>query len=322
MKPKFIILIATLLILAVLASIILSNFTVYKTQIFNRATLFPGGSKNINNNCLKTEAIITAKPIHSGDLIVMLSNPVNLEHPAYAGIKDRQITVPVFAYLVHHEKYGYYLIDSGCEESYVGNPYGPMKGLLVSKVVPQTLLNPDNAIEKQLSDVLDEINGVFFTHLHFDHTSGLPALPCGLDYFAGKNEQSFNIKWLLEANHFKNYDVIYQFDFESNDAQELSVGKAIDVFGDYSFWAISTSGHSKGHVSYLVNTSDHPVLIAGDACITNKNLEKGVGSGTSSGDRETDQNTVEKIKEFIDSHSEIEVWPGHDYPKGFVVVGN
>lgn len=319
MKPKFIVLIAVALILAFVAIYILLNLKAFETKPFDRATLFGGesdeGSEQNSDDYLKTDVVITATPIHSGNLKVMLSNPVNLSHPAMAGKEDKETTVPIFAYLIHHEKYGYFLVDSGCAESYASNPYGPMKGLIVSNAMPQTQLEADDAIDKQIDGVRDELKGVFFTHLHFDHTSGLPALPENLLYFAGRGEQFVNIKWLLEANHFNKSDVVNMFDFEQ--AQELPVGKAIDVFGDQSFWAISTTGHSNGHVSYLVNTPDHPVFIAGDACITNECLAFGVSSGTSSGDIETDQKTVERIKAFADSHPEVEVWTGHDYPVGF-----
>ncbi len=318
MKLKFIILIIVALFLGISAGCILLNLTVYTTQPFDRGTLISHTNQTDDTNSkvdfLTTESIITATPIHSGDLMVMLSNPVNLSHPAFAGVEDQEIMVPIFVYLIHHETYGYFMVDSGCTDSYASTPYGPMKGLLVPSAMPETKLEADQSVESQLSAFLQEIKAVFFTHLHFDHTSGVPALTDKMLFFAGKGEQSTNIKWLLEANHFEKTDVVYLFDFDGDDVQDLPVGKAIDVFGDQSFWAISTPGHSKGHVSYLVNTPDHPVFIAGDAIITNQCFALGVSSGTSSADIQTDQKTVERIKTFIDDYPEIKVWAGHDYP--------
>lgn len=178
----------------------------------------------------------------------------------------------------------------------------------------ETILYPDFAIEKQISDILKDINGVFFTHLHFDHTSGLPALPDHLLYIAGKGEKSPSSKWLLESNHFKKNDLIYLLDFSSELAQKEPFGNAIDIFGDQSLWAMSTPGHSKGHVSYLVNTKENPILIAGDAVTTNMSMELAVGPGTASDNIEVAQKTFDRIYRFVNEHPEVTMWPGHDFP--------
>jgi glyoxylase-like metal-dependent hydrolase (beta-lactamase superfamily II) len=81
-------------------------------------------------------------------------------------------------------------------------------------------------------------------------------------------------------------------------------------------WAISTPGHSKGHISYLINCEDRPVFLAGDACIINKSLELGVGPGTSSADKKLAQKTLDKIGAFIKNNPSVEVWCGHEVPVG------
>ena len=316
LDAKRIILISLVVILLALAAYVLTQLTVYKTAIFNREKIFTGAPQTTGytGDFLSTTSEITVTAIHSGDLSVMLSNPVNLTHPAMAGVEDRPVTVPVYAYLIHHEKYGYFLIDSGCCGTYADAPYGTMSGPLVSRFVPQTQMDPNDAIEVQLADILPSLKGVFFTHLHFDHTSGVPDLPPDLLYFAGEGEMSVNITGLLEANHFDSTDVIYLFDFEKG--RELPAGQAIDIFGDQSLWAISTPGHSAGHVSYLINTPDHPILIAGDAITTNDCLALGVSSGTSSSNQEKDQKTVDLLEAFLKEYPEVEVWCGHDEPVG------
>ena len=293
---------------------------IYTTKVFKRDILVPNVEPlqnfTLSKNIIKCSSLVYVRPIHSGNLKVSLSNTMNLNHPSNSGLRDEEIMVPIFAYLLHHEKYGYFLIDSGCESSYADNPYGPMKGLLFPKVMPQTILRPNEAIEKQLPEpVLKQIQAVFFTHLHFDHTSGLPALPKNLIYVAGKGEKSYSIKWLLEPHHFKNGDVIYLIDFGSKSTQTFPIGRAVDLFGDQTLWAISTSGHSKGHISYLINSKDGPILIAGDACIRNKSLEIGVGPGTSSCDIAKAQRTLDKICAFVKSNPTVKVWCGHDFPK-------
>jgi glyoxylase-like metal-dependent hydrolase (beta-lactamase superfamily II) len=314
------VLLCLLVFLVIIIVITLINCIPYKVKLFHRDIFSNNEStsninENSNNDFLKSSPLITVKLIHSGDLKVPLSKTINLNHPSCSGIEDKEIIVPIFAYLIHHEKYGYYLIDSGCDSSYVNNAFGPMKGFLFPLVMAETILEPDDAIEKQLSDIRTDIKGVFFTHLHFDHTSGLPALPDNILYIAGDGEKSFSIKGLLQPNHFEKNDTIYMLDFNSKESQTLPLGKVIDIFGDQTLWAISTPGHSKGHVSYLVNTQDHPILIAGDACILNKSMEIGVGPSASSKNLELAQDTFDNILNFVNNNPTVEVWAGHDFPK-------
>lgn len=308
-------------ILLILSALILIQFSqkAYITKDFNR-DIFGSDMQTIaltdSDNLIISSSQIDVKYIHSGNLKVKLSNPLNLKHPACKDLQDEEIQVPINAYLIHHKQYGYFLIDSGSDASYLDNPYGHMNGFLVPFFVPKTELVQQNAIENQIpAEVLKEIKGVFFTHLHSDHTAGLPALPGNLIYIAGKGEKSYAAEWFIDFNHFSRSDTMFMLDFTTDYAKTFPIGKAIDIFGDQTVWAISTPGHSNGHVSYLINREDNPVFIAGDACILNKNLELGVGSGTSAADSDQDQETLNKIRAFIESNQNVEVWCGHDFPK-------
>jgi len=55
-----------------------------------------------------------------------------------------------------------------------------------------------------------------------------------------------------------------------------AAGPAVDLLGDGSLWAISTSGHTPDHTSYLVNGTP-PTLLVGDA----SHFRMGNSSGTS-----------------------------------------
>lgn len=292
---------------------------VYKTKPFSSNIFSSYSSKSefqkISNKkeFLKSSSSITAKLIYSGELKTHLSTAINLNHPSCSQLKDKEVSVPIFAYLIHHEKFGYFIIDSGCDSSYINNPYGQMKVSLINKFVPKTILKPEDAIDKQIENCRNDIKGVFFTHLHLDHTSGLSALPDNLLYFSGKGEKPVSIKWFLEPNDFKNNDTMYTLDFDSTQAQSTPLGKAIDIFGDQSFWAISTPGHTKGHTSYLVNTKEHPILIAGDACCISLSMEKGVGPSGS--DTRLGQKSFEKIMQFLKDNPEVKVWIGHEFLK-------
>lgn len=211
---------------------------VYKTKPFSSNIFSSYSSKSefqkISNKkeFLKSSSSITAKLIYSGELKTHLSTAINLKHPSCSGLKDKEVSVPIFAYLIHHEKFGYFLIDSGCDSSYINNPYGKMKVSLISKFVPKTILKPEDAI---------------------------------------------------------------------------------DIFGDQSFWSISTPGHTQGHTSYLVNTKEHPILIAGDACCISLSMEKGVGPSGS--DTTLGQKSFERIMQFLKDTPQVKVWIGHEFLK-------
>lgn len=319
--PNKIILICIILLTILIVLFLMYTYKPYKTKPFQQNILISSTLENLKSSkesdtLINASSLVCVKYFHSGNLKVKLSNPFNIKHPSCSGMKDEDITVPVFAYLLHHEKYGYFLIDSGTDSSYVNNPYGGMKGLLVQKVMPKTELESNQAIEKQLpKDVLEQINAVFFTHLHFDHTAGLTALPKSIPYIAAKGERSYFIKGILETNHFNSNDIIYTIDFDSDYAENFPVGKSVDLFGDGTVWAISTHGHSKGHISYLINSKEGPIFIAGDLATLNKCIELGVGSGTSSLDINKAQKSLENAMLFLKQNTDVKVWCGHDFPK-------
>jgi len=267
---------------------------------------------------IKTSSKISVTALHSGDLRVRLSGTINLKHPRCIGMKDRELLVPVYAYLVRHERFGCFLIDTGCDASYINNVFGPMRGILLPLVMSVTILKPHEAIDQQLLkhvSSLNEIRAVFFTHLHLDHTSGLPSLPDDVLLVCGEGESSLSIPLLLEPRHFNNKKRVYTLDFNSDYALSSKLGKAIDIFGDSSFWALSTQGHSKGHVSFLVNTISGPVLVAGDASILNLGMERGVGPGTYSMDVDMAQKTMDRLYASKRLFPRLRIWSGHDAPE-------
>jgi len=103
---------------------------------------------------------------------------------------------------------------------------------------------------------------VFFTHLHPDHTAGVPALEAQTELVFGKAEAGFLARAAV-ANHFSGKSKFLTIDFSS--APEMApLGPCVDLFGDGSFWAISSPGHTDDDIAYLIN-SDKPVLLTGDA---------------------------------------------------------
>jgi N-acyl homoserine lactone hydrolase len=120
------------------------------------------------------------------------------------------------------------------------------------------------------------IQAAFLTRLHFDHMAGALELPADTPLIVGKGEPFIEIAY--GPVHARAVETVREMDF-SGQADLPVFGPSADVLGDGSLWAVSTTGHSQGHVSFIVNSRSKPVLIMGDACALAEGLEKGIGPG-------------------------------------------
>jgi glyoxylase-like metal-dependent hydrolase (beta-lactamase superfamily II) len=144
-----------------------------------------------------------------------------------------------------------------------------------------------------------------------DHTAGIVDLPKDIPYVAGKNERYANFRFIMQSDHLARIDALQEIDFATGiDLPPL--GKAVDLFGDGSLWAISSSGHSAGHVMFLINGIDEQVLYTGDACNDHYQFETGIGPGYYSSDLEGGQEVLERIILFKERYPEVKLVYGHD----------
>jgi glyoxylase-like metal-dependent hydrolase (beta-lactamase superfamily II) len=167
---------------------------------------------------------------------------------------------------VHHPRFGDFLIDTGFDNSFAKHPpYGnyteAMKLFNRTNGVTNSQ-QPGEDLSAQLARLHVHPRAVFFTHLHPDHTGGVPALDPQTEFIFGKAEPSFLARAAV-ANHFSGKRKFSSLDFSV--APRMSpLGPCIDLFGDGSLWAISVPGHTDDDIAYLVNGSQ-PVLLTGDA---------------------------------------------------------
>jgi N-acyl homoserine lactone hydrolase len=173
----------------------------------------------------------------------------------------------------------HYLIDAGLDSSFVRDPYGSVRGLLRRWLTDPMHQLPGEGIRDQLEHRgLRAIDGIFFTHLHFDCTSGLNELAQPRLCLIGHGERSPEHWPWVYAQHLDRIGPIGELSFEKA-AEMAPLGPCIDLLGHGTVWAIPTPGHTLGHVSYLVATEDGPVLLAGDAVPTRRTLHEKSASG-------------------------------------------
>lgn len=260
---------------------------------------------------------ISVKSFITGKVVISKRDALNPDHEEAGIIEDELLEVPVLAHWIHHAKFGDYLVDTGLDSSFHDDPHGNMKGLLAklfikAKIFVDEYKQVENQnIGRHIKKNRIKLNGVFFTHLHSDHMAGTRELPKNIPYMVGKGEKYREYKPFFYGDYLKGVEKLYEIDFKH--AHNIPIlGPCVDIFGDGSLWAISTPGHTKGHISFLINSVKWPILLAGDVCFIESSIKNGIGPGSYTIDVKTNQKSLDKIIRFKNKYPEVKVICGHE----------
>lgn len=263
------------------------------------------------DDVLAISGAIKIRTLKTGTINTRVSGIINLKGQLAFQVEEGNAKLPVLAHLVNHEEYGEFLIDTGFDSSFLKNNWGNFKGLIKRFYFKKRYFQDiDEGIDTQLSKRKIKLKGVFLTHFH-EHASGVPGLPDEIPYVFGDGERENKFFPLVYSNFLKEKTNLLFINF-TKAASMYPFEKVVDVFNDGSLWAISTPGHTKGHVSYLINSKDTPALIIGDISPTKKGFELGIECGDFSDNLEETRKSFLQIKKFSELYPQVKLIFGHE----------
>lgn len=265
---------------------------------------------------IDTPGPIELKTVASADWVADLSGLLNLKDPkvVQAGLTDHEEPIQIYAHLLRHPTQGFFMVDTGVSTRLVADPAGVGVGMVVRKFgkIEKMQVRQDTSSAIKSEGV--PLKGVFLTHLHLDHISGMPDVPKDVPFYTGPGEaqeskfENFFVQD-MEDRFFDGRPAIQEFQFTKDPDGKLE--GVIDVFGDGSLFAILTPGHTEGHVSFLARTPAGAVLLTGDASHTRWGWEHGVEPGSYTFDREREQRSLLALKALSARHPKMIVKLGH-----------
>lgn len=181
-----------------------------------------------------------------------------------------------WAFLIEHPSGRKLLYDLGLRKDFLNLPPAlGMKQLLDSGVIAEL------RVEKNVADILtkggldlNDVEGIIWSHFHFDHTGDVSTFPKTTKLIVGPGTKSnFMPGYPTDPSaHTLDSDfegrTVEEVDF-SQDGMQLGRFQAVDWFGDGSFYLLDSPGHTIGHINALARTNASPsssfIHMCGDA---------------------------------------------------------
>jgi N-acyl homoserine lactone hydrolase len=237
---------------------------------------------------------------------------------------DRSWTepLPIYAWLIEHTE-GLIVVDTG-ETAEVNSPgyfprWHPYFRLGVKEwVEPREEIGPKL---KALGFSPDDVRWVIMTHLHTDHAGGLAHFPKS-EILVHRSEFDNASGFMGKVRGFLPHRWPSWFSprlFELDDEpfgpfpQSLGVTEARDVK------VVATPGHTKGHVSVVLQEDGQSVFFAGDTSYTQALMLEGAIDGVAPDERAA-RETLDRIRAFTRQQPVVYL-PSHDPGAGMRLDG-
>ena len=273
-------------------------------------------AQSVMEDRLDRPGVVELETVTSVDWEVPRSGLLNLDAPRAkaAHLVDGPEPIKVFFHVLRHPQHGMFIVDSGMENKLRDEPAKAAVRGIVAKYMHREKMVFHATLGDWLAAHPEPLRGVFLTHMHLDHVSGLPDAPPSTAIYVGPNETRSRDS--LNGFVAPNIDRALAGKGPVNE-WPYSVGSAglpdgvVDIFGDGSVWAIATPGHTRGATAYLVQTPRGPVLLTGDSCHTRWGWDHDVEPGTFNTDTPGSKVSLAKLRALVARHPGIEVRLGH-----------
>lgn len=214
------------------------------------------------------------------------------------------IEAPILAYLIETTQ-GRVLYDVGCDYAKIADPdkrskwYDPAVFAFGAPDMREDQRLP--AWFARLGISAADIDTVFLGHLHFDHAGGLCDV-AGCEIHVQRDELA-SARAREDAGYFPD-------DFTGDYRWKVMEGEYDLLPG---LRAISTPGHTAGHMSLLIELpKGPPVLLCGDAADLVENLNDEIAPGLCWREQETLAiDSIRKLKRVAKEEGAW-LWPNHD----------
>lgn len=259
---------------------------------------------------------VTVESVDSADWEVPLSGLLDLDDPRAkeAGLTDRPEPIQIWFHALRHPSRGLYLVDTGVERAMRDRPEEAALRGAVARVMHFEKLKFQMPLGDWLAKAKEPLRGVFLTHLHSDHLTGMADAPAGTDVYTGPGEAAARafLNLFVQPNTDRALSgkaPISEWAFAA-DPQGRFAG-VIDIFGDGTVWALSVPGHTPGSVAYLVRTPRGPLLLTGDTSHTRWGWDHGVAPGSFTADHPANERSLAALQKLAAEHPALEVRLGH-----------
>ncbi|EUC64509.1 N-acyl homoserine lactonase AttM, putative, partial [Rhizoctonia solani AG-3 Rhs1AP] len=192
--------------------------------------------------------------------------------PAIKGHKHLSTPTPAYSFLIENESDTKVLFDLGIPQKW--------EDTAPSMVNIVRHFGWDISVTKNVSDILVEhgvalesISSIIWSHYHWDHTGDPSLFPSTTSLTVGPGFKANMLPGypadpnspILESA-YKDRELV-EVSFDQHPELRIGQFRALDYFGDGSFYLLDSPGHAVGHICGLARTTpDTFVFLGGDIC--------------------------------------------------------
>jgi glyoxylase-like metal-dependent hydrolase (beta-lactamase superfamily II) len=224
--------------------------------------------------------------------------------------------IPIYCFLISHPE-GNILFDTGESPKAVEPGYYPWYH--IGQYIGQLTISPDESLLERLKGLeinpQTDIKSVVLSHLHSDHTGGIPDIFGAAPIYASQEHwDAFRNPFMatIEGANPKAWPKGFKPTILKPTGPAIGPWeRSYPVTTDGKVVAVDTPGHVPGHLSLIVYAEDVIYLLVGDATYEQSLLDAEQPDGITA-ESYTAVESLRRIKRFC-LRNEVVVLPAHEF---------